>query len=157
MKSAKVVLKLSACVVVAVAGAAMGQTNTTGPSSSQDPYMRGVVAGVNTVSLLTVGDSIGGYRMGGIPDGIGAFDNGDGSFTLMMSHELTSTSGIVRAHGQRGALDIGQHELGVLEKGLARRCRGHAPAGAKQQTHTELFLGHFNYTPRNRRNIAICR
>jgi hypothetical protein len=32
-------------------------------------------------SLLTVGDSIGGYGMVGIPDGLGAFDNGDGTFT----------------------------------------------------------------------------
>jgi hypothetical protein len=27
---------------------------------------------------LTVGDSIGGYKMAGIPDGLGAYDNGDG-------------------------------------------------------------------------------
>ncbi|MEJ7680251.1 MAG: hypothetical protein WKG06_20835 [Segetibacter sp.] len=36
--------------------------------------------------------------MVGIPDGLGAFDNGDSTFTLMMNHELTNTAGILRAH-----------------------------------------------------------
>jgi Alkaline phosphatase PhoX len=43
------------------------------------------------------------YRMVGIPDGLGAFDNGDGTFTVLMNHELTGTSGIPRAHGSAGA------------------------------------------------------
>jgi hypothetical protein len=58
---------------------------------------------VATQALLTVGDSIGGYRMVGIPDGLGAFDNGDGTFTLLMNHELGNTAGITRAHGSVGA------------------------------------------------------
>ena len=58
---------------------------------------------MKTASLLTVGDSIGGYRMVGLPDGLGAFDNGDGTFTLLMNHELGSTLGVVRAHGSKGA------------------------------------------------------
>jgi hypothetical protein len=37
--------------------------------------------GIGTTSILTVGDSVGGYRMVGIPDGLGAYDNGDGTFT----------------------------------------------------------------------------
>jgi hypothetical protein len=28
------------------------------------------------------------YRMVGIPDGMGAFDNHDGTFTLLMNHEV---------------------------------------------------------------------
>src|SRR6185369_7565075 len=39
----------------------------------------------------------------GIPDGLGAFDNGDGTFTLLMNHELGNTLGAVRAHGGTGA------------------------------------------------------
>src|SRR5262249_27772909 len=50
-----------------------------------------------------VGDSVGGYRMVGIPDGLGAFDNGDGTFTVLMNHELTSADGATRAHGGTGA------------------------------------------------------
>jgi hypothetical protein len=60
-------------------------------------------SGVVTKSILTTGDSVGGYRMVGIPDGLGAYDNGDGTFTLLSNHEIPSTSGVVRAHGARGA------------------------------------------------------
>jgi len=35
--------------------------------------------------------------MVGIPDGLGAYDNRDGSFTLLMNHELGSDKGVVRA------------------------------------------------------------
>jgi hypothetical protein len=74
-----------------------------GPSSSQTPYIIPVGPGVQTTSILTTPDIIGGYKMIGIPDGLGAFDNGNGTFTLLMNHELTNTSGIVRAHGSKGA------------------------------------------------------
>ena len=42
--------------------------------------------------------------MVGIPDGLGAFDNGDGTFTLLMNHELGNTVGVSRAHGAKGSL-----------------------------------------------------
>jgi len=42
-------------------------------------------------------------RMVGIPDGLGAYDNNDGTFTLLMNHELTTPTGITRAHGGKGA------------------------------------------------------
>lgn len=57
---------------------------------------------VQTVSLLTVGDSIGGYRMVGIPDGMGVFGDSSAA-TILLSHELTASAGIVRAHGSAGA------------------------------------------------------
>ena len=41
--------------------------------------------------------------MVGIPDGLGAYDNGNGSITVLMNHELGSTVGNVRAHGAKGA------------------------------------------------------
>jgi hypothetical protein len=85
------------------ASAAIAKATTTGPSSSQSPYVVPVEPGGKTTSILTVGDSAGGYRMTGIPDGLGAFDNGDGTFTLLMNHELGATSGAVHAHGARGA------------------------------------------------------
>jgi hypothetical protein len=75
----------------------------TGPSSSQSPYVVGSQRGVVTKSILTVGDAVGDYRMVGIPDGLGAFDNGDGTFTVLMNHELGGTVGAVRAHGATGA------------------------------------------------------
>lgn len=82
---------------------------TTGPSSSQSPYIIRSVPGVVVKSILTVGDSVNPkpdgvtpYRMVGIPDGLGAFDNGDGTFTVLMNHEI-STGGVIRAHGANGA------------------------------------------------------
>ena len=41
--------------------------------------------------------------MCGIPDGTGAFDNGDGTFTLVVNHEFGNSAGAVRAHGATGA------------------------------------------------------
>jgi hypothetical protein len=59
-------------------------------------------------SILTVGDAVptgggGSYKMVGVPDGLGAFDNGDGTFTVLMNHELGAAAGAVHAHGARGA------------------------------------------------------
>jgi hypothetical protein len=41
--------------------------------------------------------------MVGIPDGLGAFDNGDGTFTVLMNHEIPNNLGVTRAHGAKGA------------------------------------------------------
>jgi hypothetical protein len=78
----------------------------TGPSSSQSPYVLPIDDDVSTASLLTVGDMTSdgsGWQMVGIPDGIGAFDNGDGTFTVLMNHELGPTQGVARDHGGTGA------------------------------------------------------
>ena len=83
----------------------------TGPSSSATPYLTSTNSNVQFTSIMTVGDAVNGYRMVGIPDGMGAFDNGDGTLTLLMNHELggSITSGVanpvgaIRAHGSPGA------------------------------------------------------
>ena len=46
-----------------------------GPSTATEPYLVPTIPGVKFVSILTVGDSIGGYRMVGIPDGLGLFNS----------------------------------------------------------------------------------
>jgi hypothetical protein len=82
----------------------------TGPSSSATPYLIAAEPNVRFTSILTVGDSVNlkpdgvtPYRMVGIPDGLGSFDNGNGTFTILMNHELGNTSGVVRAHGALGS------------------------------------------------------
>jgi hypothetical protein len=75
-----------------------------GPSTTTEPYLLPSITGARTKSILTVGDSVEGYRMVGIPDGLGAFRTGHREFTLLMNHEITAGApGIVRAHGSNGA------------------------------------------------------
>jgi hypothetical protein len=88
---------------IAIGGALASAHRKTPPTSTQTPYVLPSVPGVRTASLLTVGDSVDGYRMVGIPDGLGAFDNHDGTFTVLMNHELGNTAGIPRGHGSPGA------------------------------------------------------
>src|SRR5689334_16002616 len=61
-----------------------------GPSTTTEPYLIPTVPGVKFVSILTVGDNIGGYRMVGIPDGLGLFNSSKSDFTVLMNHEITN-------------------------------------------------------------------
>ena len=92
---------LAVGATAAIAQAAPG--TETGPSSSEPPYLVRTQPGIVTKSILTAGDEVDGYRMVGIPDGLGAYDNGDGTFTLLSNHEIPGDQGIVRAHGAQGA------------------------------------------------------
>ena len=73
------------------------------PSTTTEPYLLPTIQGVRTIPILTTGDSVRGYRMVGIPDGLGAFNSDRHDFTLIMNHELLATNGIPRAHGSKGA------------------------------------------------------
>src|SRR5919204_3173115 len=108
MNFSKAVLLLLA-MAPAFAGAQI-----TGPSSSQSPYVLPGADGWQTTSLITAGDGAkeNGYRMVGIPDGLGAiagrFDDGNyvadkAYMTIFMNHEIPNTAGVARAHGSTGA------------------------------------------------------
>jgi hypothetical protein len=108
-------------------------------SSSQTSYLEGLARGVTFTPLLTVGDSVNNkpdgtpYRMVGIPDGLGAFDNGDGTFSLLMNHELGNAVGAVRAHGAQGAFvskwTIDKDSLQVIKgEDLIQAVRTYNPA-----------------------------
>lgn len=77
--------------------------------SSQEPYLDPVTADVEVHALLTVGDSVNkrpdgaDYRLVGRPAGLGTLDNGDGAFTLLVTHQLGATEGSQRAHGGKGS------------------------------------------------------
>ena len=81
----------------------------TGPSTTTAPYLEPLAPGVSFVSVLTSGDMVGQkpdgtpWRMVGAPDGLGAFDNGDGTITVLMDHEIGPNTGVTRAHGAAGA------------------------------------------------------
>jgi hypothetical protein len=74
----------------------------TGISSSQSPYLVPEVPGAKFTSIITAGDAVNNYRMVGLPDGMGAFDNGNGTFTVLLNHEVGNGGGVTRAHGQKG-------------------------------------------------------
>jgi hypothetical protein len=105
----KFVVAITLLVAVVGAAVAVGAPGgSTGPSSSESPYLVRTQPGVVFRSILTTGDSVpkaggGTYRMPGIPDGLGAFDNGDGTFTVLMNHEIGNSLGVTRAHGGIGA------------------------------------------------------
>lgn len=120
---------------LALSGVALAAPGTAqGPSSSATPYLTRAVSGVVTTSVLTTGDSTGGYRMAGIPDGLGAYDNGDGTFTVLMNHELGADKGVVRAHGSKGAFVsrwvVRKDTLEVVSGSDAIRTFVHAAGGA---------------------------
>ena len=82
----------------------------TGPSTAVAPYIEPMTTNVTFTSLFTAGDTVNvkpdgvtPYRMAGLIDGLGAFDNHDGTFTVLLSHEINEASGTVRAHGTNGA------------------------------------------------------
>ncbi|MBA2571348.1 MAG: DUF839 domain-containing protein [Chloroflexi bacterium] len=75
----------------------------TGPSSSQTPYYEPFARGVDIKSLLTAGDAVDGYRMAGIPDGLGAYRSGNDTFTVLMNHEIPAGLGGPHAHAPNGA------------------------------------------------------
>lgn len=81
----------------------IAQTTLMGPSTTHTPYMFPVVPGSTMTSILTVTETVGGYMLCGLGDGLGAYDNGGSTFTLLMNHEMGTTQGVARAHGQTGA------------------------------------------------------
>ena len=108
MKSTHPFIIAAASFAIATSGYA---AQLTGPSSSASPYViASNPANTTVTSILTVGDSVNNkpdgvtpYRMVGIPDGLGAYDNNDGTFTVLMNHELQGTAGVTRAHGAAGS------------------------------------------------------
>jgi hypothetical protein len=72
---------------------------------------------------MTVGASVndkpdgGRYRLVGLLDGLGAFDNGDGTFSVLANHEIGNNVGAMRAHGAKGAFvsrwTVGKADLQV--------------------------------------------
>ncbi len=102
-------------IVFGLCRTAVAQNNqqaslATGPSTSTASYLQSNIPGVGMTSIFSVPDSVPNtdnetepYLFGGIPDGMGAYDNGDGTFTLLVHHEMAGTLGVPRAHGAIGA------------------------------------------------------
>jgi len=58
------------------------------------PYITPTALGWSVTSILTTGNAMAdGYRMGGVPDGLAAYSNGDRTITVLMNHETASPAG----------------------------------------------------------------
>jgi Bacterial protein of unknown function (DUF839) len=121
---------ISIAALLSIAGLACGQA-IQGPSTGQTPYMvpSSASSGVKIISIASNGTGANNgtglvpytndlytnlrtgvassYRLAGIPDGMGVYrdaaDIANGTFSLLVNHELLDTDSIVRAHGSRGA------------------------------------------------------
>src|SRR4051794_38340421 len=77
------------------------------PATAQTPYLTPVDARGSCVPILSAGDTIPGattadgepWRFAGIPDGLGAYDNGDGTITVLVNHELGPDQGGAHDNG----------------------------------------------------------
>jgi Ca2+-binding RTX toxin-like protein len=92
---------------------------STGPSTSTQPYLLGSEPNVRFTSILAAGDALpGGGVFAGVPDGIEVLDNGNGTLTVLVAHQLEATAGIIRDHGSKGSfvdkLVIDQSTLAVI-------------------------------------------
>ena len=116
----------------------------TGPSTAQSPYLTPTQPGINFTSILTATDVVNGYKMCGTPDGLGAYDNGNGTFTLLMNHEFGNASGVVRAHGSTGAFVsrwvINKSDLSVVSgEDLFKRVNLWNPLTSSYTTYNSSF------------------
>jgi len=108
MRSIKTIAAAAAALGVVATGAAAATSSSASPKAVTTPYLVRMHASTEIKQIMTVGDAVpktggGTYRMAGTPDGLGAFDNGNGTFTLLMNHEFNNTVGVARAHGGVGA------------------------------------------------------
>lgn len=106
------IISIASLTALAVTVAASAQSVITGPSSSATPYVRAHNGyPVDIHSIITVGDfvnlkpdGVSPYYFCGIPDGMGAYSNNDGTMTVLITHEYATTNGggIARAHHPAG-------------------------------------------------------
>jgi hypothetical protein len=104
---------LVAVAALAVAGNVAAQVLVQGPSSTRTSYqvpynaasgvVRNITSIVSTLDLVpTTGALATPFEIAGILDGLGAYDNGNGTVTVLASHEINTAQGVVRRHGARG-------------------------------------------------------
>ena len=75
-----------------------------GPSTTTAPYLVGATPNVHLTSIVTAGDALPADGVfAGTPDGLAAFDNGDGTITVLVVHQLASSSGLLRDYGGTGS------------------------------------------------------
>jgi hypothetical protein len=86
MKRLTALAAIAGTLALMVAGSAT-PANDPGFKTAKPPYLVPMVPGAAVDPILSAGDTIGGYQMTGIPDGLGAYKDSD-TVQLLMNHEL---------------------------------------------------------------------
>ena len=84
-------MKLKKSIIALVAIALVGSLSAATWPTKKPIYMISTNSAVSLTPIATTGDTIGGTIIRGIPDGMGAFDNGRGGITLLANHEVSTT------------------------------------------------------------------
>jgi hypothetical protein len=88
------------------------QAQTRGFLTGHQVLLRPLVPGTALKPIMSVGDVLpNGYQMASAPDGLGAYDNGDGTFTLYMNHELASPGNLSDARVSKLKIDKGTQSV----------------------------------------------
>ena len=87
MKRLAVLVATAGAFALTVAGSAT-PAKDPGFKTTKPPYLVPMVPGAAVDPILSAGDTVGGYQMSGIPDGLGAFKDGGDTLQVMMNHEL---------------------------------------------------------------------
>ncbi len=129
MKGALAVLILMLALALATGTAGAGD-NDSGFKTSQASMLR-TVPGADLTPIITVGETVQGYRFEAIPDGISFDPRGEGVVDLFVNHETSTvpfpfTAGAGPAvnqndfdNAQLSRLRLNQHSAGVLKGDLA--------------------------------------
>jgi hypothetical protein len=115
--------------VALTAGSAGAGDNDSGFKTSQAAMLTPLVAGATVTPIITVGDTVRGYRFEAIPDGISLDPNGQGTVDVYVNHETSTvpfpyTPGAGAANqndydnAQLSKLRLNQHSAGVLNGDL---------------------------------------
>ena len=96
-------MKLKKSIVAVVAIALVGFLSAATWPTKKPIYMISANSAVSLNPIATTGDVIAGTVIRGIPDGMGAFDNGRGGITLLSNHEVSTTDKIaLRSKSETG-------------------------------------------------------
>jgi len=87
-------MKLTKSVAVVAAIAVAGSVTAATWPTKKPIYLISANSAVSLNPIITTGDVIGGTVIRGIPDGMGAFDNGRGGITLLSNHEVSTSDKI---------------------------------------------------------------
>jgi hypothetical protein len=117
MKRILAVLFVLLGTMVSAGGAGAGD-NDSGFKTTQDAMLTPLAPGSSVTPIITVGDTVRGYRFEAIPDGISLDPNGQGTVDVYVNHETSTvpfqgTSDFDNA--QVSLLRLNQHSAGVLK------------------------------------------